>query len=530
MTLKRKFARIDLTEKKITIHEVPRQWRYLFLGGSGMSAYLLYKYMLPESDPFSRDNTIIISSGLLGGSPAAGISHAGFAFKSPLTNTMAYSTYYGPLAAEMRWAGFDYIMIQGGSDKPVNLHIQDKRIKILDAAKLWGMNTTDAMKQMRNERGTFSGTLFCTGPAGENRVRFANMTDERGVTFGGAGLGAVFGSKRIKSVLCEGTGTIEIKDPEAVLAWHRASGISWTRKNKSPEHGKPDARDAGYRRWFRESGIDFKTGMAMLTWSSSQGGRIEALPTGMAEFELYPSGGQTEKTNVEMIASRKGFGEILAGGPLRASERLGGDSLKYFGSVQRLLEIYCGENPVSAAVDSPAPKEPKPIPPFPEKREPAPGPDKSQGDGLDENSWVMPLMDPVKRVCNGLGVAHSDIFFNGKAGGLDVLKELIHVNSGLVFNPADLMDLAFRSDAVERLLDIRETPLSRGSSLSDFCFHPMDGSILSMSVLQDIDLKKYRFEVQNHYRLNHWDKKNLLKLKTFKDLRIHDLWPHRKRT
>ncbi|UCH22827.1 MAG: aldehyde ferredoxin oxidoreductase, partial [Deltaproteobacteria bacterium] len=130
MALKRKIACIDLYSEQIDIKSIPRAWRHKFLGGRGLNAYLLYKHLPLGCDPLGADNVVIIGSGLLGGTLTAPIDCTDVVTKSPLTQLLGRARSSGFFASEMRWAGFDHLVIKGRARRPVYLFVHNGRIQI----------------------------------------------------------------------------------------------------------------------------------------------------------------------------------------------------------------------------------------------------------------------------------------------------------------------------------------------------------------------------------------------------------------
>ena len=119
MALNRKIAYIDLSTGKIEKRPIPIKMREMFLGGRGLDMYLMYNHIKPGIDPLGPDNVSIISAGVLGATLASATSRTHVAGKSPLTNGVGSCNMGGFFAPEMRWAGFDHLIIKGKAEKPV---------------------------------------------------------------------------------------------------------------------------------------------------------------------------------------------------------------------------------------------------------------------------------------------------------------------------------------------------------------------------------------------------------------------------
>ena len=221
MALNRKIAYIDLTTGNVEITPIPLKWRKKYLGGRGMDAYLLYKHVPKGCDPLGPDNVALISAGLLVGTLASASARTHVMAKSPLTNLLGSANMGGFFAPEMRWAGFDHLVIKGRADKPVYLYIHDGEIEIRDAANVWGAGVYDTQDIIRKELGDEETQTLCIGQGGENLVRYANVMTGRKNAAGRTGMGAVLGSKNLKAISCRGTMDIEIKHPEEALEYNK---------------------------------------------------------------------------------------------------------------------------------------------------------------------------------------------------------------------------------------------------------------------------------------------------------------------
>jgi aldehyde:ferredoxin oxidoreductase len=205
MPLTRQIAYVDLSSGEITNAAIPEKMRRLYLGGRGLDAYLLYNHVKPKCDPLSPDNALTVSSGLLGGSiaPAAARTHTGA--KSPLTYGFGSSNMGGFFAPELTYAGYHHLLFKGKAKKPVYLWIRDGEIEIRDAGHVWGQDTFETQKIIRQELGDEEVKVMCIGPAGENLVRYANVRTGLKNTGGRSGVGCVWGSKNLKAIAVRGT-------------------------------------------------------------------------------------------------------------------------------------------------------------------------------------------------------------------------------------------------------------------------------------------------------------------------------------
>jgi len=204
---------VDLTSGEVS--KVPTgDWRAeLYLGGSGFGTKILWDEVSASVDPFSPENRLIFATGPLTGTiwPTAGrLQVIG---KSPLTGIYGDANSGGHFAPELKYAGYDMIIFQGRSEKPVYLWIEDDSAELRDASHLWGENTWETEKAIRQDHGDDQIRVASIGLAGENKVRFAAiMTSGRAAAR--AGMGAIMGSKNLKCIAVRGTKDVEVASDE----------------------------------------------------------------------------------------------------------------------------------------------------------------------------------------------------------------------------------------------------------------------------------------------------------------------------
>jgi aldehyde:ferredoxin oxidoreductase len=207
--------KVDLTERKLTRLRTA-DYNEQFIGGRGIGARLIYDELEPGTDPFDPANPLIFNLGPLTGTAIPGSGRVDVTAKSPLTHLRAksnFGAYWGP---ELKFAGFDHLMITGCADRPVYLWIHDGEAEIRDGAALWGLDTRQTQLAIRRELGDPEIKTVCIGPAGERRVRFACLITETGDAAGRTGMGAVMGSKNLKAVAVRGTGGVRVAEPETL--------------------------------------------------------------------------------------------------------------------------------------------------------------------------------------------------------------------------------------------------------------------------------------------------------------------------
>ncbi|MFB0523047.1 MAG: aldehyde ferredoxin oxidoreductase family protein [Candidatus Bathyarchaeia archaeon] len=207
--------RIDLTKNKIS--KTPSsEYTRLFLGGRGVNAKLMFDESKPGVSAFDPENPIIIGAGALAGTGLLGMVKHVITTRSPeqVPEGFAFQCSGGSLAAEMKYAGYDHIVIKGRAEKPTCIHIENDDIAFNDASSLWGKGVFDTNTILREELSDPEIKILAIGQAGENLVRFATIEHEYR---SGTGLGAVWGAKNLKAIAVRGTKGIKVYDPEAVL-------------------------------------------------------------------------------------------------------------------------------------------------------------------------------------------------------------------------------------------------------------------------------------------------------------------------
>ena len=208
--------RVDLTSGEVKRTETPRDLFERFIGARGVGAYMLFQELQPHTDPLGPDNKLIFLTGPLVGTMAPGANKITVSFRSPLSETYSFSLCGGHLAPELKFAGFDGIVVEGKSDKPVYLWIDNGKATLRDAGHLWGKQTHDTEDAVREELGDMQIRVGCIGPAGEKLVRFACIQADYHREFGRGGAGAVMGSKNLKAIAVRGTGSVKVADPESL--------------------------------------------------------------------------------------------------------------------------------------------------------------------------------------------------------------------------------------------------------------------------------------------------------------------------
>jgi len=209
-----KILRVDLTTGEFRVEEPGEIVYRTYLGGGGLASYYLLKELKPGIEPLSADNILVFASSVISGAPIAGMVRYTVAAKSPLTGAYGEAEAGGFWGPELKFSGFDAVIVTGKAAKPSYLWINDGKVEIRPAGKIWGMESGPAQEAIREEIGEKRARIAIIGPAGENRVRFACVVNELKHANGRTGMGAVMGSKNLKAVAVRGTNKLEMHDPE----------------------------------------------------------------------------------------------------------------------------------------------------------------------------------------------------------------------------------------------------------------------------------------------------------------------------
>jgi len=203
---------IDLSRGNIERVETDPRDTELYLGGLGTNAKILWERVPPEVEPFSPDNLLIFGAGLLCGTPAIGCNRTIVSTISPQTLLMAFSMMGGFWAPELKYAGYDKLILRGKSPDLVYIWINNDKVEIRDAAHLQGKGAIETAELIRQELDEPKAQVAAIGLAGENKVLFASIEQGRSSASRG-GIGAVMGDKGVKAIAVRGTGDINVARP-----------------------------------------------------------------------------------------------------------------------------------------------------------------------------------------------------------------------------------------------------------------------------------------------------------------------------
>jgi len=213
-----KILRVDLTKGTVTSEPLNTAWARDYVGSRGLGSKYLVEEVDAKVDPLSPANKLIWATGPLTGTMASTGGRYTVITKGPLTGAIACSNSGGYWGAELKMAGWDMIIFEGKSPKPVYLYISDDTAELRDAAHLWGQSvwkTEEALKQAHQDPLL---RISSIGQAGENQVLFASVVNDLHRAAGRSGVGAVAGSKNLKAIAVRGTkGVGNIRDPKQFM-------------------------------------------------------------------------------------------------------------------------------------------------------------------------------------------------------------------------------------------------------------------------------------------------------------------------
>lgn len=237
-----KILEVDLTSGTTTVLD-SLPYGPDFIGGRGLAARIAWDQMPFGVSAFDPENRLMFMTGPLGGTlaPTAGgrLEVCGLAPQAYPHEHYTRSSLGGHWGAELKYAGYDGLILHGRARQPVYLWIEDGRVEVLDAQDLWGLDTITTQCQLQVKHGKRIRTV-CIGPAGENLVRIAVILSELQNAAGQGGFGAVMGSKNLKAISVRGTGSVRIAYPEEFLAAsHHVTGLLSKKVTSPPEQKRP---------------------------------------------------------------------------------------------------------------------------------------------------------------------------------------------------------------------------------------------------------------------------------------------------
>jgi aldehyde:ferredoxin oxidoreductase len=217
MGWQRKILVVDLTKGEAKAEPLNMDWAFQYLGERGLATKYLSEMMDPRADPMGPGNVLIFATGPLTGTMASTSGRYAVVTKGPLTGAIACSNSGGKFGAELKFAGYDLLIVKGKAKSPVYLHIVDDRVEILPADGLWGQTVWKTEEIIKAKHQNPLLKIASIGEAGEKGVLFACVVNDLHRAAGRSGVGAVMGSKNLKAVAVHGTKGVKVKDPKRFM-------------------------------------------------------------------------------------------------------------------------------------------------------------------------------------------------------------------------------------------------------------------------------------------------------------------------
>jgi aldehyde:ferredoxin oxidoreductase len=213
--------RVNLSTERISEEHPGEDVGRTLLGGRAFIAHTLLREVPADADPLGPDNRLIFAPGAVTGAPISGAGRNSVGARSPLSGGYGDSEAGGFWGAELKRAGFDAIILEGQATRPIYLWIHDGQAEIRSARRLWGSSTAEACDLIREETGEHGARVAQIGPAGENLVRTACISNDITHFYGRAGMGAVMGSKKLRAIAVRGTKAVPVADLAGLRALSR---------------------------------------------------------------------------------------------------------------------------------------------------------------------------------------------------------------------------------------------------------------------------------------------------------------------
>jgi len=217
MAWARNILRVNLTKGTCANEPLNMDWAQKYLGQRGLATKYLVEETDPKVDPLSPDNKMIMATGPLTGTCASTAGRYSVITKGALTGAIACSNSGGYFGNEMKNAGYDMIIIEGKSKKPVYLFIEDDKAELLDASAYWGTSCWDTEEGIKAKHQDPQIRVASIGISGEVGVKFACIVNDMHRAAGRSGVGTVMGSKNLKAVAIRGSLGVKVDDPKKIL-------------------------------------------------------------------------------------------------------------------------------------------------------------------------------------------------------------------------------------------------------------------------------------------------------------------------
>jgi len=211
-----KILRIDLSTGKIRKEKLAEDFAVKYIGGRGFNSKILYDETGPDTDPLSPANKLIFGVGPVNGTILCGSQRITISTKSPLSGFIGDGNGGGKIGADLKYAGYDAIIIEGKSERPCYIFVDGERVEIRPAGHLWGKTTGETRRALETETGAADLSSAVIGQGGENLIKYACIMMETGSSASRSGIGTVMGSKNLKAVAVRGRGGVKVSDPKGL--------------------------------------------------------------------------------------------------------------------------------------------------------------------------------------------------------------------------------------------------------------------------------------------------------------------------
>lgn len=212
-----KLLRVDLSKRKIKKIPLTKEMCFQYLGGRGRDAKILFDELTPKTDPLSPENVVCLSTGPITGLLGPTTGRVNVATKSPITNIYGNSnagTNWGP---ELKYAGYDGIILTGRADEPLYLDIEDEEVELKSAKRLWGEGVFETTLSLQEKHNGYDTRVASIGPSAENGVLYGSVIFDLWDAAGRTGTGSVIASKNLKAISVTGTGSLEVVDNDKYM-------------------------------------------------------------------------------------------------------------------------------------------------------------------------------------------------------------------------------------------------------------------------------------------------------------------------
>ncbi len=213
----KKILRVNLTKGTCKSEPLNMEWAQQYLGSRGLATKYLYEEIDPAVDPLSPDNKLLFATGPLTGTSASTSGRYTVVTKGALTNAIACSNSGGFFGAELKFAGYDMVILEGRAPKPVYLWINDDEVKLLPADKIWGTSVWNTEEWIKKTHQDPLIRVASIGISGEKGVKYACVVNDLHRAAGRSGVGTVMGAKNLKAIACRGTKGVKLANPRKFM-------------------------------------------------------------------------------------------------------------------------------------------------------------------------------------------------------------------------------------------------------------------------------------------------------------------------